>query len=66
MRASGGALQSPVQQVAAQPRMGVNTQKSEDEKPAIFSTLRKNTTPCNDKGLQKVGHTGLEPVTSRV
>ena len=61
-----GALQNPVQQAAAQPRKGMNAVRSDNEQPAFFSTLRKKATPCNDKGLQKVGHTGLEPVTSRV
>ncbi len=60
------AVQNPVQYPAATPSTDSQHESQHIQKPAIYGPLRNDATPCESKNLQRLGRTGLEPVTLRV
>ena len=61
-----GALQNALQYPAAPQRTGKHAVSANAAVGIVCGPVRNDATPCMGRGSQKVGHTGLEPVTSRV
>jgi len=60
------ALQNALQHPAAQPRFESHRKTGRSAKSATCKEIRDVATKCETAGIEQMGDTGLEPVTSRV
>jgi hypothetical protein len=59
-------LQNPVQQAAEMDRNGLTMGLGTKAKTAFFGSPPRISNSCENKELENMGDTGLEPVTLRV